>query len=170
MEYMEQQMQQQIEAGLSNAEQCYARIAELEDQNAALAAQVESLLDDRKAFVKKEFQLLKEIERIEIELKKHDEQDAALTANMAEFQRLHAELNAILHPDGDGPVNPSLCDLVSYVRSDRQEMAAQLHVLKTAAKFILNSKRRLAKRKAYAALADAVNKTPDQCLAPVRQE
>ena len=84
MEYMEQQMQQQIEAGLSNAEQCYARIAELEDQNAALAA--------------------------------------------------------------------------------------QLHVLKTAAKFILNSKRRLAKRKAYAALADAVNKTPDQCLAPVRAD
>ena len=43
MEYMEQQMQQQIEAGLSNAEQCYARIAELEERNAALAAQVEAL-------------------------------------------------------------------------------------------------------------------------------
>lgn len=77
-------MQQQIEAGLSNAEQCYARIAELEDQNAA--------------------------------------------------------------------------------------MTAQLHVLKTAAKFILNSKRRLTKRKAYAALADAVNKTPDQCLGQVRED
>ena len=38
MEYMEQQMQQQIEAGISNAEQCYARITELEEQNAALAA------------------------------------------------------------------------------------------------------------------------------------
>ena len=38
MEYMEQQMQQQIEAGISNAERCYARIAELEEQNAALAA------------------------------------------------------------------------------------------------------------------------------------
>ena len=82
MEYMEQQMQQQIEAGLSNAEQCYARITELEDQNAA--------------------------------------------------------------------------------------MAAQLHVLKTAAKFILNSKRRLAKRKAYAALADAVNKTPQQHCAGIK--
>lgn len=42
MEYMEQQRQQQIEAGLSNAEQCYARIAELEEQNAALAAQFEA--------------------------------------------------------------------------------------------------------------------------------
>ena len=43
MEYMEQQMQQQIEAGISNAEQCYARITELEEQNAALAAQVRKL-------------------------------------------------------------------------------------------------------------------------------
>lgn len=49
MEYMEQQMQQQIEAGLSNAEQCYARIADLEDQNAALAAQVEALREAWKA-------------------------------------------------------------------------------------------------------------------------
>ena len=104
------------------------------------------------------------------ELEKVAAERDALAANMAECQRLHAELNAILHPDGDGPANPSLCDLVSYVRSDRQEMTAQLHVLKTAAKFILNSKRRLAKRKAYAALADAVNKTPDQCLAPVRAD
>ncbi len=43
MEYMEQQMQQQIEAGISNAERCYARIAEMEEQNAALAAQVEAV-------------------------------------------------------------------------------------------------------------------------------
>ena len=41
------------------------------------------VLDDRKAFVKKEFQLLKEIERLEIELKKRDEQNAALTAQNA---------------------------------------------------------------------------------------
>lgn len=37
MEYMEQQMQQQIEAGISEADRCYTRIAELEEQNAALA-------------------------------------------------------------------------------------------------------------------------------------
>lgn len=43
MEYMEQQMQTFIEAGISNAEQCYVRIAELEEKNAALAAQVEAL-------------------------------------------------------------------------------------------------------------------------------
>ena len=45
MEYMEQQMQQQIEAGLSNAGQCYARIAELEGQSAALAARLEECLE-----------------------------------------------------------------------------------------------------------------------------
>ena len=48
----------------------------------ALATQVESLLDDRKAFVKKEFELLKEVERLEIELKKRDEQNAALAAQV----------------------------------------------------------------------------------------
>lgn len=43
MEYMEQQMQNFIEAGISEADRCYARIAELEQQNAALAAQVKEL-------------------------------------------------------------------------------------------------------------------------------
>lgn len=43
MEYMEQQMQQQIEAGINEADRCYARIAELEEQSAALAAQVETV-------------------------------------------------------------------------------------------------------------------------------
>lgn len=43
MEYMEQQMQNYIEAGISAADRCYARIDELEEQNVALAAQVEAL-------------------------------------------------------------------------------------------------------------------------------
>ena len=41
MSYMEQQMQSYIEGGLSEADRCYTRIAELEQQNAELAAQVE---------------------------------------------------------------------------------------------------------------------------------
>ena len=41
MSYPEQQMQNFIEAGLSEADRCYARITELEQQNAELAAQVE---------------------------------------------------------------------------------------------------------------------------------
>ena len=45
MEYMEQQMQNYIEADISEADKCYARIAELEEQNAALAAQVEAFGD-----------------------------------------------------------------------------------------------------------------------------
>ena len=55
MEYMEQQMQQQIEAGLSNAEQCYARISELEEQNAALAAAIEALREAYGSFVETGF-------------------------------------------------------------------------------------------------------------------
>lgn len=57
-------------------------IRHLESERAALSTQVESLLDDRKEFVKKEFQLLKEVERLEIELKKRDEQNAALAAQV----------------------------------------------------------------------------------------
>ena len=43
MEYMEQQMQNYIEAGISEADRCYARIAELEGLNQELAATVEAL-------------------------------------------------------------------------------------------------------------------------------
>jgi hypothetical protein len=36
----------------------------------------------------------------------------------SEHLRLEAELNAILHPNGDGPTAPSFCDLVAYVRAE----------------------------------------------------
>ncbi|MFC0047755.1 hypothetical protein [Rheinheimera tilapiae] len=69
-------------AGQSNADAVeYVRA----DLYQAQSTQVESLLDDRKEFVKKEFQLLKEIERLEIELKKRDEQNAALVAQVEEL-------------------------------------------------------------------------------------
>lgn len=53
-----------------------------------------------------------------IELAKQDNELIELRHNLAEHQRLHAELNRILHPKGDGPEAPSLCDLVSFVLSD----------------------------------------------------
>jgi hypothetical protein len=37
---------------------------------------------------------------------------------LAEYERLHQELNIVLHPNGDAPLAPSLCDLVSYARVD----------------------------------------------------
>lgn len=43
MSYPEQQMQNFIEAGLSEAGRCYARIAELEQQNAELVAKAEKM-------------------------------------------------------------------------------------------------------------------------------
>lgn len=70
-------------AGQSNADAVeYVRA----DLYQAQSTQVESLLDDRKEFVKKEFQHLKEIERLEIELKKRDEQNAALAAQVEALQ------------------------------------------------------------------------------------
>lgn len=43
MEYMESKMQDCIEAGVSEADRCYTRIAELEDQNAALGVELSVL-------------------------------------------------------------------------------------------------------------------------------
>jgi len=69
------------------------KIIDLQNERDTLAAQVESLLDDHKEFVKKEFQLLKEIERLEIELKKRDEQNAALAAQVEALRKALAALS-----------------------------------------------------------------------------
>lgn len=53
-----------------------------------------------------------------IEMAKQDNELIELRHNLAEHQRLHAELNQILHPNGDGPKAPSLCDLVAFVLAD----------------------------------------------------
>lgn len=45
-------------------------------------------------------------------------EQAALELEVSESRRLQAELNQVLHPDGDGPKRPSFCDLVAYVRND----------------------------------------------------
>jgi len=84
-------------AGQSNADAVeYVRA----DLYHALAAQVVALLDDHKEFVKKEFQLLKEIERLEIELKKRDEQNAALAAQVEALRYKLSEVVALLDVDG----------------------------------------------------------------------
>lgn len=41
-----------------------------------------------------------------------------LEQTLAEHNRLHKKLNEILHPKGDAPTNPTLCDLISYVEQD----------------------------------------------------
>lgn len=75
-------------------------------------------------------QLLASYDILEAKFEAVQAERDALAANLAEHQRLHAELNAILHPEGNGPAAPSLCDLVSYVRSDRQALAAQVEALR----------------------------------------
>ena len=44
----------------------------------------------------------------------------------SEHKRLHGKLNKILHPKGDGPKSPALCDLVSYVQTDLTDMDAEI--------------------------------------------
>lgn len=63
-----------------------------------------------------------------------------------------------------------LRDLYKEVEAERDALAAQAHALNTAAGYILNARKPLAKRRAYAALADAVNKTTQQHLREVRAE
>lgn len=46
-----------------------------------------------------------------------DQVDAQAHA-LAEHARLHAQLNVVLHPDGNGPDAPALCDLVAFVAND----------------------------------------------------
>lgn len=57
---------------------------------------------------------------------------------------------------------------IAQLTAERDALLAQNHVLITSAKFILDVKLPSSKRKAYAALADAVNKTPQQHLAEIR--
>lgn len=52
----------------------------------------------------------------------------------------------------------------SELHNVNSALAAQVHVLNTAAGYILNARKPLTKRKAYAALAGAVNKTPQHHL------
>jgi len=42
----------------------------------------------------------------------------AARLKLSEYERLHSELNAIVHPNGGGPEKPSLCDLIAYVQKD----------------------------------------------------
>lgn len=54
-----------------------------------------------------------------------------LQADLAEYDRLKMVINDILHPNGDGPANPSMCDIVAYVRSDLNAFRGQISDLQT---------------------------------------
>jgi len=45
-----------------------------------------------------------------------------LEFKLAEHNRLHNELNDILHQNTEKPLSPSLCDLIAYVRHDLKNM------------------------------------------------
>lgn len=53
-----------------------------------------------------------------------EEENEELKENAKERDRLKHELNKAMHPNGDGPKNPSMCDLVAYARSDYKKLAA----------------------------------------------
>jgi hypothetical protein len=61
----------------------------------------------------------------------------ALQLRVSEYDRLKMVINDILHPNGDGPTNPSMFEIVAYIRSDwnrftkeAQELRRQLEGLK----------------------------------------
>lgn len=71
------------------------------------------MLDDRKEFVKKEFEYLKEIERLEIELKKRDEQNAALAAQVEALRKICMEDYAMYLQSGDRMLHENIPDAVA---------------------------------------------------------
>jgi hypothetical protein len=48
---------------------------------------------------------------------------------LAEYDRLKMVINDILHPNGDGPVNPSMCDIAAYIRGDFNRYNGQISEL-----------------------------------------
>jgi phosphoglycerate-specific signal transduction histidine kinase len=49
-----------------------------------------------------------------------------LEKQLSEHKRLHDELNTILHKGKEAPKNPSLCDLVSYVKHDLEQLGGEV--------------------------------------------
>lgn len=54
----------------------------------------------------------------------------ALQLRVSEYDRLKMVLNGILHPNGDGPTNPSMCDIVAYIRSDWDRFGKEIQELR----------------------------------------
>ena len=53
----------------------------------------------------------------------------ALQLRVPEYDRLKMAINDILHPNGDGPANPSMCDLVAYIRNDWNRFTKEIQDL-----------------------------------------
>jgi hypothetical protein len=54
----------------------------------------------------------------------------ALQLRVSEYDRLKMVINDILHPKGDGPVNPSMCDIVAYIRGDWNQFTKEIQELR----------------------------------------
>ncbi|MCC5468576.1 DUF5651 domain-containing protein [Pelosinus baikalensis] len=54
----------------------------------------------------------------------------ALQLRVSEYDRLKIVINDILHPNGDGPANPSMCDIVAFIRSDWDRFAKEAQELR----------------------------------------
>lgn len=57
----------------------------------------------------------------------------ALQVRVSEYDRLKMVINDILHPNGDGPANPSMCDIVAYIRSDWDRFGKEIQELRQQA-------------------------------------
>jgi len=117
MEYMESKMQDQIEAGISEADRCYTRIAELEEQNAALAVMhVDNVRHIWEARNCGSFEELAE---------KHDSLMAAV-AVLREYIERGAPINT----------NPEKCERVKILAATPQQHLAEIRAQAGRAGFV----------------------------------
>jgi hypothetical protein len=78
---------------------------------------------------------------------------AAAESNLAEHERLKHELSAMLHPNGDGPPNPSWCDLIAFIGNDLAN-AGRLLVAAESARREAEGERHAADQRAEARYLD----------------
>lgn len=88
---------------------------------------------------------------------------------LAEHERLHKEINEILNPDSTAPKAPSLCDLVSYLRSDIECLKAQNYLFKNAL-FDLVNKGKIFFDSDYYPIIKLLNKSAKQCVEQIKEE
>lgn len=101
-----------------------AKLLRLEGSNsmALLLQNAADRIGDSEAEFEKHFESSRDANAEMNELKHKLEVAESLNEDLSlyksEHERLKGELNVILHPNGEQPLAPSMCDLVSFVRED----------------------------------------------------
>lgn len=88
-----------------------------EEDCPVVSGEIKQLYDcEACGFDEEDYDIYKELEELRLYKREHE--------------RLKKELNKILHPNNDGPKNPSFCDIVAYVRGDLRKLKKEIEELK----------------------------------------